>query len=91
MERGPEQRPMDRRDPRMADPRMSDPRAAEGRPRPPMEQRPTLPPRAGDPVSEFAKRPPNRPVAEVPPRPAPQHADEDEQLEIPAFLRRQAN
>ncbi|MFG1372845.1 cell division protein FtsZ [Xanthobacter oligotrophicus] len=52
--------------------------------------RPTLPGRAGEPpVSEFAKRPPARPAAEVPSRPGPHH--EDDQLEIPAFLRRQAN
>ncbi|MEP9351748.1 cell division protein FtsZ [Xanthobacter sp. KR7-225] len=56
----------------------------------PMGERPTLPQRPGDPVSEFAKRPPARPAAEVPQRAMP-HADEDEQLEIPAFLRRQAN
>ncbi|MFG1461451.1 cell division protein FtsZ [Xanthobacter sp. DSM 24535] len=47
--------------------------------------------RPGEPVSEFAKRPPARPVAEVPSRPAPQHGHEEDQLEIPAFLRRQAN
>ncbi|MGU3495557.1 cell division protein FtsZ [Xanthobacteraceae bacterium A53D] len=43
------------------------------------------------PVSEFAKRPPMRPQQEVPSRPAAQHGHEDDQLEIPAFLRRQAN
>jgi len=60
-----------------------------------------LPPRSDDsrgpdPVSEYAKRP-------APPRPAPQGLDplgrpapvhnsiDDDQLEIPAFLRRQAN
>ncbi|MBA4789876.1 MAG: cell division protein FtsZ [Pseudomonadota bacterium] len=44
-----------------------------------------------DPVSEFAKRPQARPAAEVPTR-HPQHpGHEDDQLEIPAFLRRQAN
>ncbi|OYY22180.1 MAG: hypothetical protein B7Y65_04280 [Azorhizobium sp. 35-67-15] len=47
--------------------------------------------RPGEPVSEFAKRPPARPVAEVPSRHAPQHGHEEDQLEIPAFLRRQAN
>ena len=65
--------------------RRPDPRA-EGR-----DVRPTLPGRGGEPpVSEFAKRPPMRPAAEVPSRPGP-HAHEDDQLEIPAFLRRQAN
>ncbi|MDE1571000.1 cell division protein FtsZ [Aquabacter sp. P-9] len=47
--------------------------------------------RPGDPVSEFAKRPPTRPAAEVPTRHAPQAGHDDDQLEIPAFLRRQAN
>ncbi|MFG1397839.1 cell division protein FtsZ [Roseixanthobacter pseudopolyaromaticivorans] len=47
--------------------------------------------RPGEPVSEFAKRPPARPVAEVPSRHAPQHGHEEDHLEIPAFLRRQAN
>ncbi|OYW34177.1 MAG: cell division protein FtsZ, partial [Azorhizobium sp. 12-66-6] len=47
--------------------------------------------RPGDPVSEFAKRPPTRPVAEVPTRHVQQAGHEDDQLEIPAFLRRQAN
>jgi cell division protein FtsZ len=63
--------------------RPQDPRAPEPRPQ--------------EPVSEYAKRPP-------PPRPAPQGLDphgrpapvaapqlDDDQLEIPAFLRRQAN
>jgi cell division protein FtsZ len=57
-------------------------------------------PRGHDPVSEYAKRPPPPPP---PPRPAPQGLDthgrptpvlsafDDDQLEIPAFLRRQAN
>ncbi|WP_029003457.1 cell division protein FtsZ [Azorhizobium doebereinerae] len=49
-------------------------------------------PRQGEPpVSEFAKRPPTRPQQEVPSRPAPQQGHDDDQLEIPAFLRRQAN
>lgn len=82
-----------------ADPRGMDPRAGERRPRPQGERpmgerpmgdaRPTLPQRPGDPVSEFAKRPAPRPAAEVPQRAMPH--DDDEQLEIPAFLRRQAN
>ncbi|MEW6254756.1 MAG: cell division protein FtsZ [Pseudomonadota bacterium] len=44
-----------------------------------------------DPVSEFAKRPQARPAAEVPTRHAQHPGHEDDQLEIPAFLRRQAN
>ncbi|MDI4666398.1 cell division protein FtsZ [Xanthobacter autotrophicus] len=69
-------------------------RAPERRPADPRTEtrdvRPTLPGRPGEPpVSEFAKRPPTRPAAEVPSRPGPHH--EDDQLEIPAFLRRQAN
>ncbi|BAF90562.1 MULTISPECIES: cell division protein FtsZ [Azorhizobium] len=47
--------------------------------------------RPGDPVSEFAKRPATRPQAEVPSRQAPQQGHDDDQLDIPAFLRRQAN
>jgi cell division protein FtsZ len=77
--RAPERRPVEPRQ--------------EARPEPRQETRdvrPTLPGRAGEPpVSEFAKRPPARPAAEVPSRPGPHH--EDDQLEIPAFLRRQAN
>lgn len=47
--------------------------------------------RPGEPVSEFAKRPAGRPASEVPTRhPSAASRDED-QLEIPAFLRRQAN
>ncbi|MFG1301648.1 cell division protein FtsZ [Xanthobacter sp. V3C-3] len=81
-----EPEPARREQPSMRAPeRRPDPRA-EGR-----DVRPTLPGRAGEPpVSEFAKRPPMRPAAEVPSRPGP-HAHEDDQLEIPAFLRRQAN
>ncbi len=41
--------------------------------------------------AEYGKRPQGRPMSEVPSRPAPQRHDEDDQLEIPAFLRRQAN
>jgi cell division protein FtsZ len=71
-----------------------EPRAEAERPQlPPLPQR--QPVRMPDPVSEYAKRPP---------APAPQGLDihgrqalpvhkpvEDDQLEIPAFLRRQAN
>ncbi|MGR7994416.1 MULTISPECIES: cell division protein FtsZ [unclassified Xanthobacter] len=64
-------------EPRAQDPRAQDPRAMQGHP--------------GEAVSEFAKRPQTRPVMEVPSRPAPQRGEEDDQLEIPAFLRRQAN
>ncbi|WP_341991340.1 cell division protein FtsZ [Azorhizobium sp. AG788] len=61
-------------------------RAPEARGQAPAPARPGEPP-----VSEFAKRPPTRPAPEVPSRPAPQSGHEDDQLEIPAFLRRQAN
>ncbi len=44
-----------------------------------------------EPVSEFAKRPPARPAAEVPTRQPTHPGHEEDQLEIPAFLRRQAN
>jgi cell division protein FtsZ len=66
------------------------------RPVEPRAQAPEPRPHAPDPVSEYAKRP-------VPPRPAPQGLDhhgrpapvhnsiDEDQLEIPAFLRRQAN
>jgi cell division protein FtsZ len=75
--------------------------ASEQRPMPamppPLDRMPQRPPARGpDPVSEYAKR--------LPPAPAPQGLDmhgrqvpanhkpvEDDQLEIPAFLRRQAN
>ncbi len=74
----PEAAPARREQPSM---RAPDPRAAQ--------QKPAA--RPGEPVSEFAKRPPARPVAEVPSRHAPQHGHEEDQLEIPAFLRRQTN
>jgi cell division protein FtsZ len=73
----PLERPMDRAPPA--------PRPAM--PAPPM-------PRAADPVSEYAKRPPP-PGPESMPRQAPMppmpKAVEEDQLDIPAFLRRQAN
>jgi len=74
-------------DARAHDPRTQDPRAQESR---------AHDSRAHDPISEYAKRAPV-------PRPAPQGIDthgrptpvvnafDDDQLEIPAFLRRQAN
>jgi cell division protein FtsZ len=56
--------------------------------------RPTIPPppaRNAEPVSEYARRPAHQGLDSLG-RPNPVHnsADED-QLEIPAFLRRQAN
>src|SRR5262249_12037837 len=88
-----------------APPRPQAPRPVS-RPQPTGERLPAYPaprqdvrgpdPRGQDPVSEYAKRPPA-------PRPAPQGLDlhgrtapvagqlDDDQLEIPAFLRRQAN
>jgi cell division protein FtsZ len=58
--------------------------------RPPMRPRPAEP-RSGEQVSEFAKR--GAPQGLDPHgRPAPMpHAGDDDQLDIPAFLRRQAN
>ena len=57
--------------------------------RPPMRPRPAEP-RSGEQVSEFAKRgAPQGLDAHGRPAPVP-HASEDDQLDIPAFLRRQA-
>jgi cell division protein FtsZ len=49
-------------------------------------------PRSTEPVSEYAKRPPHQgldPLARPAPRAKP--VVEEDQLDIPAFLRRQAN
>ena len=55
-----------------------------------MPQRPPL--RGPEPVSEYAKRPPAPQGLDMHGRQAPVHkAVDDDQLEIPAFLRRQAN
>jgi cell division protein FtsZ len=56
------------------------------------ERMPPRPPaRAPEPVSEFAKRPAPQGL-DLHGRQAPVHnAPEDDQLDIPAFLRRQAN
>jgi len=84
-----------------AQPRQAPTPAPAQRMAPPMPKSQPMPPLARqqetrEPVSEYAKRP-------APPRPAPQGLDqhgrqapvnnslEDDQLEIPAFLRRQAN
>jgi cell division protein FtsZ len=88
--------------PRAARPTM--PRPVEQRPveqraapLPPMPVRPTMArqaeSRASDPVSEYAKRPPVHQGLDQLGRPAtpPQNSGDDDQLEIPAFLRRQAN
>ncbi|OYW57795.1 MAG: cell division protein FtsZ [Azorhizobium sp. 32-67-21] len=68
------------------------PRAAAPQPsmRGPAPQAPR-PQARPEPVSEFAKRPQARPAAEVPTRHPHQPGHDDDQLEIPAFLRRQAN
>jgi cell division protein FtsZ len=59
-------------------------------PRPPMPAPPAMP-RGPDPVSEYAKRPTQQGLDPLS-RQAPVHNSVDEdQLEIPAFLRRQAN
>jgi cell division protein FtsZ len=62
-------------------------------PRPPMPA--AAMPRSAEPVSEYAKRPPHQGVDPLA-RPAPMQAAmqkpvEEDQLDIPAFLRRQAN
>jgi cell division protein FtsZ len=61
-----------------------------------MPKAPPMPPIARtEPVSDYAKRPAPRPAPQgldIHGRPAPVHnSAEDDQLEIPAFLRRQAN
>jgi cell division protein FtsZ len=52
-------------------------------------------PRSAEPVSEYAKRPPHQgvdPLArQAPMQAAMQKPVEEDQLDIPAFLRRQAN
>ena len=66
-------------------------------PRPPMPA--AAMPRSAEPVSEYAKRPPHQgvdPLARPAPMQAPMQAAmqkpvEEDQLDIPAFLRRQAN
>jgi len=92
-----------REEPEAAEPARREQPSMRAPERRPVEPRPQLDPRAqeqrpaaggypGEAVSEFAKRPQQtRPVMEVPPRPAPHRAEEDDQLDIPAFLRRQAN
>ncbi|MEA2929322.1 MAG: cell division protein FtsZ, partial [Hyphomicrobiales bacterium] len=72
------------------------PRPAAVRQAPPMPKAPPMPPMPRpDPVSDYAKRPAPRPSPQgldIHGRPAPVHnSAEDDQLEIPAFLRRQAN
>jgi cell division protein FtsZ len=48
--------------------------------------------RSQEQVSEYARRPAGRPLPqESAARPAPRNRLEDDELEIPAFLRRQAN
>jgi cell division protein FtsZ len=83
-------------EPQAAAPKMSMPQPAErlaGRPAPrPQEQRP-------EPVSEYARRPSSQAAPQGMPhgldqhgRQAPVHnSSEEDQLDIPAFLRRQAN
>jgi cell division protein FtsZ len=52
---------------------------------------PAAMPRSTEPVSEYAKRPPHQGLDPLP-RPAPMAKPvEEDQLDIPAFLRRQAN
>jgi cell division protein FtsZ len=74
-------------------PRFAADRPENRAPAPP-PPRPTMPapaPRGPDPVSEYAKRPPHQGLDPMG-RQAPVHNSVDEdQLDIPAFLRRQAN
>jgi cell division protein FtsZ len=66
------------------------PRPADRMPAPPPRPTPAAPVgRGSEPVSEFAKRPPHQALDPLG-RQAPVHNEED-QLDIPAFLRRQAN
>ena len=66
------------------------PRPADRMPAPPPRPTPAAPvARGSEPVSEFAKRPPHQALDPLG-RQAPVHNEED-QLDIPAFLRRQAN
>ena len=65
-------------------------RPADRMPAPPPRPTPAAPvARGSEPVSEFAKRPPHQALDPLG-RQAPVHNEED-QLDIPAFLRRQAN
>ena len=67
-------------------------RPAERGPTPPPMPRPAVPAPAGgrpEPISEYAKRPAHQPLDPLG-RQTPVHNEED-QLDIPAFLRRQAN
>jgi cell division protein FtsZ len=82
--------------PQQREPVREAPRPAAVRSAPPMPKAPPLPPIARqEPVSDYAKRPVPRPAPQgldIHGRPAPVHNSlEDDQLEIPAFLRRQAN
>jgi cell division protein FtsZ len=64
-------------------------RATAPVPQRPVVARPTEP-RAPEPVSEYAKRPAHQALDPMG-RQTPQHTVEEDQLDIPAFLRRQAN
>jgi cell division protein FtsZ len=64
-------------------------RAAAPPPRPPMAPPPM--PRAADPVSDYAKRPPHQGLDPLGRQAPMQPPIEEDQLDIPAFLRRQAN
>jgi cell division protein FtsZ len=92
----PPQRPAERPGERssLPPPRPSMPAPAMPRGPEPMMPRGPEPamPRASEPVSEYARRPPPQPALDPLARQAPIHTPvEEDQLEIPAFLRRQAN
>jgi cell division protein FtsZ len=92
----PPQRPAERAGERssLPPPRPSMPAPAMPRGPEPMMPRGPDPamPRAPEPVSEYARRPPPQPALDPLARQAPIHTSvEEDQLEIPAFLRRQAN
>jgi cell division protein FtsZ len=77
------------------EPSRQDPRQMQAAPMPRMQQRPAPRPMEGrDPVSDYARRPPHAPQGlDMHGRPAApvNNSPEEDQLEIPAFLRRQAN
>jgi cell division protein FtsZ len=92
----PPQRPAERAGERASLPPQRPSMPAPAMPRGPEPMMPRGPepamPRAPEPVSEYARRPPPQPALDPLARQAPIHTSvEEDQLEIPAFLRRQAN
>ena len=82
-------RPMPQFDRQQPRPTARNPEGRHTENRPPESRQPEV--RAADPVSEYARRPAPQGL-DLHGRPAPVHNSSDEdQLDIPAFLRRQAN